>query len=164
MWCTSVNTSLPRNTYFPPVGRPLACGLWMLWLWHSILFSWWVECSIALELERQDAKLKLFIFKTTMTDAASLLPLFLSPQLLPSIIKKVACHDQNSSFFFSSSSFVFLILLFPPLLSLESPLALRWQIHPWVSGKSTVTTLQLDKLATTCLWPPSNVLELLWMI
>lgn len=65
----------------------------------------------------QDAKQKLFTFKTTMTDAASFLSLFRSPQLLPSITNRI--REQNDSSFSSSSSSCF------PLLSVETFSTLR---------------------------------------
>lgn len=164
MWCTQANTILQRSPYFPCQAASRA--LWILWLWHwfclvdelNVPLSWswravlWVRSGCQVDC-------KLFIFKITMTDTGTLiLPPSLSPQLLPSITNRISAWLATTR----------ILPLPPPLLSssscfsflyLKPPPTRRWRIQPQASGTSTVTTRRLDKLATVCLWPSSNVLE-----
>lgn len=164
MWCTQVNTSLPQNPYFPPVGRPLAV---------SGCSGSGVRLCLADESNVPSGpELRSRIVGQDWMPSWNCLyskppwlmqPLFSSPF---SFSPAAAVHHKQDPGLCSPPPefflFVFLLLLLspsPPLLGVS-----WWQIHPRASGTSAVTTRQLDKLATTLLWPSSNVLELLWMI
>lgn len=152
---------------FPPVGRPLAVsgcsgfGIRFCLADESNVPSGWSWRAVLLVRTGCQAEI---VYIQNHHDWCSLSfppPVSFSPAAAVHHKQDpaLARHDRNSSSSSSlSSSSCF------PLLSLESPPTPRWQIHPQASGTSAVTTRQLDKLATTCLWPPSNVLELLWMI
>lgn len=112
--------------------RAAARSLWMLWLWHSILFSRWVECSIGLELEsrtvgrdRMPSRNCLYSKPPWLMQPLFSSPFSLSPQLLPSITHEIPASLATSRTLpplSSSSSSRF------PLLSLECPPTLRRRI------------------------------------
>lgn len=148
--------------------RAAACTLWMPWLWHSILFSGWVECSIELELESSIVGQDWMPSLNCLYSKPPWLmqPLFSSPFSFspaaavhhkqdPGLVR----HDQNSS---SSSSLSSSSCFPPPLLGASSdtemtnPSPSVWDVR----CHNTSTWLTSHR----CLWPSSNVLELLWMI
>lgn len=151
MWCTQVNTLLPRNPYFPPVGRPPAgsccSGSGVRFCLADELNVPWGWSWRAVLLVRTGCQAEI-VYIRNHHDWCSLSfpPPFLSPQLLPSIINRVPGlprHNRNSSSSSSlSSSSCF------PVPSLESPPTQRWQIHPacaWDARRHNTSTWQTSR-------------------
>lgn len=142
MWCTQVNTSLPQNPYFPPVGRPLAVsgcsvsGIRLCLADESNVPSGRGRSRGAVLLVRTGCQAEI-VYIQNHHDWCSLSfppPFFLSPQLPPSITNRIPASLATTRI---------LPLCLPPtalpsssLLSSESPPTPTWQIHPQASGTS----------------------------